>query len=324
MLFVFRKLLFLLLLAAHLANSAESIDLTLAPADQLKRQEIEGIARIVSELNERFPHENYFYFFIGRSPTPIMAFYEKFSYMFPHLEFSTLPLSEAGFLDYFLEHRSYLQIQNENRIDYVKKLFDHFDIYLEEFFLQLSAEKTSKKVVLIDFSIGGDSLGQTKRAVDWYVRYKAGQDSRYEKFLTIKTAYAAITHKSDHVNVIKASIDDYQRPYQPKISGRQNLLQFTSQSNGSELMPALVNVDYRVATINALSGKSQWYWSGQIIALDRLDLSEDLLARFYYQKFDQFSPYGAWRLEDSSLAAKKPAYRIEYEALKNSFPSCVD
>lgn len=286
--------------------------------NRLSESELVGLAKLGLTISKAFPAEQYAYVFIGRSPTALYALMQEHKYLFPAAQLLTLPLSEVGLIDDLIEIKYNKMVdQAEPTIDYFQKISDHFDTYLIDSLTSLSPDK---KLALIDFAVGGDSLGQTKRTVDFYLRNKAMQDPHYQSLSTLQTEYVAITHKSDLLPTIRKTINSYRKPFQPRLTGLQTMIR-VDQLEKSKGTLVTVDLDKRIQNINATKGI--WHWNGKIIALDQLGLSSQLIDRFFKQEFDIMSPYGSWNLRYSILLTHKPPLRDEFIKLKAMLSMCT-
>jgi hypothetical protein len=284
----------------------------------LSESELAGLAKLGLAITSDFPAEKHAYVFIGRSPTALYALMQEHKYLFPRAQVLTLPLSEVGQIDNLIEIKyNKMADQSQPAIDYFQKISDHFDTYLIDSLTSLSTEK---KLVLIDFAVGGDSLGQTKRTIDFYLRNKAMQDPHYKNLSTIQTEYVAITHKSDDLSSIRKTIDSYRKPFQPRLTGLQTMIRVDQLEKSTGTL-VTVDMDKRIQNVNAVN--DMWHWDGKIIAMDQLGIPSQLIDRFFKQEFDIMSPYGSWNLRYSVLLTQKPPIRDEFIKLKAMLSMCT-
>lgn len=284
----------------------------------LSESELIGLAKLGLTITKEFPTEQYTYVFIGRSPTALYALMKEHRYLFPRAQVLTVPLSEVGLIDDLIEFK-YTKMTDNVRpaIDYFQKISDHFDTYLLD---KLTSLKPTIKLALIDFAVGGDSLGQTKRTLDFYLRNKAMQHARFRDLSSIKTEYVAITHNSNQLALIEKTIDSYQKSYEPRLTGIQPMIRVapSAKSTGT-----LVNIDMDERIRNINSSSDTWHWDGKTIAMDQLDLPSQLINRFFKQEFDIMSPYGSWNLRYSILLTQKPPLRDEFIKLNAMLSICT-
>lgn len=276
-----------------------------------------GLTKLAFVLQKEFPTSEYTYVFIGRSPSALYAMIDEHKHLFPEAISLTIPLSEVGLIDNFIEFK-YTRMADEGQpiIDYFQKMVDHFDTYLSDDLLKL---QNGRKLALIDFAVGGDSLGQTKRSFDFYLRYKASQGEHYRNFLNTQTEYVAFTHDAYLKPRIKEAIDAKYKPYAPLLTGMQKMVQ-VQQLEYSKGGTIEVDMDERIAAINI--PKHTWHWEGKIFAMDQLGLPKSLINRFYNQEFDIFSPYGSWNITYGRLLIEKPEPSASFIALKKSLNLC--
>jgi hypothetical protein len=110
-----------------------------------------GVKRTSVELMEQFPPENYWYVGVGRSPTPLMAFFENLGIK----SLTTLPLSGMGSFD---EPKNMSQIEIQARLE----------MHLREM-LPTSTELQGRKILLIDYASRGDGIIHALREVRSFV-----------------------------------------------------------------------------------------------------------------------------------------------------------
>ena len=121
------------------------------------RAHARDVARIGTEIKRRFPPDRYAYLFVGRSPTPLLAYFELL-----HLDAYNLPLTNFKNtprpVDWHLRGLDPGKPLSEEK---EAALFDHFAKFLPNAF-------GGKRVLLIDFAVFGFRLNAAHLYVQRY------------------------------------------------------------------------------------------------------------------------------------------------------------
>lgn len=118
---------------------------------KFEKGEVESLKSIVSEIVKRFPHDQYLYVGVGRSPTPVIVLLEKmYKNSTLHFPASKLKWVRPDFTD-----------AEDNKI-----YKEHFD----KFFNNKQLVKNNKKILLIDLIQSGMGLVHAKKFFEKYAK----------------------------------------------------------------------------------------------------------------------------------------------------------
>lgn len=276
----------------------------------IESNKVNALVDIAQHIYEKYPPQRYIYVYIGQSPSAIYALLsvvgDKLAVKPTQI---AIPLSRGILVSGQITPRVEYDGQRIlGGVDYLKKLFDHYDQYLEKDLLkELSAQKGNlpRKLLLIDYTVSGHSLGAVKQSMDYYFRYKSKD---YKGYIDFASEYFAISHEPSPVELIQENIDSYKMPYPDHYPAK---LEFRQESIISEDLSIsskyTVDVDMkeRVQLINQNMGREAWHWKGEMFSLDRIESGRSIVSSFLSQEFDQYSPYGSWDLTVDNLTEKR-------------------
>ena len=270
-------------------------DLNLSVADRYV------IGKIAIDILQRFNPEEYIYVFLGRSPTPFHAFFASVKPNMGRLNFTSIPYSAAAASKSWIELEGILNSEGRDKRDLFQKMITHFDLYLGDLLVEELIRDNPRRIVIIDYTQSGRSLGEAKRQIDFYLHHIAGKDKKKEAFRKLKTEYLAL---ADNVRGLKETIDDHKLPYKSAVSGIRWLKKVGADGSFSS---SLVNITRRVEQLNKSLSQS-WHWEGEIIDLNGYThlpkaRGTKLLQLIRQQEFDAFSLHGGWYLALDNLDA---------------------
>jgi hypothetical protein len=268
-------------------------DLDLSVADRYL------IGKVVVDILQLFNPEQYIYVFLGRSPTPFHAFFASIEPLVAKLKFTSIPYSAAAGSKSWVELEGVVNSEGRDKRDLFQKMITHFDLYLGDWLTEELERDNPRRIVIIDYTQSGRSLGEAKRQIDFYLHHIAGKEKKKEAFRRLKTEYLAL---ADNVRGLKETIDSHKMPYHSAVSGIRWLKNVGADGTFSS---SLVNIPRRVDRLNK-SLLQSWHWEGEIIDLNaytKLPQAREtkLLQLIRQQKFDAYSLHGGWYLALDNL-----------------------
>lgn len=295
---------------------------------ELSFEQVRALSDLAQHLYRKYSPNDYIYLYIGQSPSPIYALLQSIESKLPVQPVQlALPISrgiEIPGLIVPVQEETTKPSEWYGGIDYLKKLFDHYDVYLEAELLReiynTGANKI-KKILLIDYVVSGHSLGAIKQSIDYYLRYKS---QNHPAFLNLSSEYFAISHEPAPFSILKDNIDSYQIPYPNNYPDKINLNQI-SQTSGdlsvSSKYLAQIDMRQRIKAINRNTAYDRWYWKGEVFDLNQLESGSQIISSFLSQSFDVYSPYGSWELSLDELGMRKESSQ-KFKDLVEFFKIC--
>lgn len=273
----------------------------------VSKNQILGAANVAEHIYRNYPASKYIYLYIGQSPTII---YAMFSLIGDRLEQTptqiALPLSKSKYIrEHIIGPIANSQASSVSNIDYFQKLVDHFDEYLEQAILgetQKDGVKAARKLLLIDYTVSGESLGAAKQAIDYYLRYKSQSSDSHRAFLSIQSEYFAIANFDDQLGVLKSKIDAAKIPYPDKMPP---YVEFAPVDEYGQSLPNHVDMKKRIAAINQNTTPELWHWRGEVFDLSSIPNGKAFMQGLMSQSFDDYSPYGSWDLRYDPVTSHK-------------------
>jgi hypothetical protein len=273
----------------------------------VSKNQILGAANVAEHIYQNYPASKYIYLYIGQSPTII---YAMFSLIGDRLEQTptqiALPLSKAKYIrEHIIGPIANGQASSHSNIDYFQKLVDHFDEYLEGVLLdevESPDKNTPRKLLLIDYTVSGESLGGAKQAIDYYLRYKSQSSASHRPFLTVKSEYFAMANFDDELGILKSKIDAAKLPYPEKLPP---FVEFAPVDENGQSLPNQVDMKKRIAAINQNTTPELWHWRGEVFDLSSIPNGKAFIQGLMSQSFDDYSPYGSWDLRYDPVSSHK-------------------
>ncbi len=281
----------------------------------------EALHKVVGAIKEKFPPSEYNYIFVGQSPTPFLALMDGLKNVF------SIPISE-------LKSDSIIQIvptKNCLKIHVLKKIFDHFDIYLGAFLSDISQKKLPPNIVVIDYVSSGRSLGLFLKLINMYMRYKYNEIAPFKKWVDSEsrfpqTAYFVVGYTDFNLGVnIEKNIQDQNKNFAATTEQSINMLIVDpGEIWGSRVVA--INLQKLADQFNFLNQTQKW--PGFILHLAQ-DEYFDLNRLLFKGAFDRYSPYGLWPPYSAILEKEKPKISkrfLEFKSLlqkKSGFLCCL-
>lgn len=262
--------------------------------------------KVAQDISKNYPSDHYHYVFIGRSPAPLLAL------IGPGKTIHTVPFSEARSIPLTTFDIQY----NCEGTFWLKKMFDHFDLYLGRLLQQLKNQSGPKKVVVIDYGFMGESVGIFLKFLNLYFRYHAHLSGVQSPIPS--TEYFVMNDFDIDFNMerMKERIAEWNTPIQEAFLERI-VVKVVSPGQIFGQKKVTINPRQWTQALNksSLSANSTDPWRGTIYPLK----DQELIKAFNNQVFDRYSPYGSWSLEKSPLETSSPAYRPEFWQLRQMF-----
>ena len=139
-----------------------------------------------------------------------------------------------------------------------EKLFTHFDTYLSEL-----TPGEMRNLVILDYSITGNSLAATKKYLEIYIQKKFG-------FSTNLTAVSFCSSANHTEEELRAVFQSYKYHWQPETPRIFSTFQFKEPNQDAEV------------------------WSQHFDLIPLSDKLQDLASS---EDYDCFAPYGSWKVE---------------------------
>lgn len=273
----------------------------------VSRTQLLGAANVAEHIYRNYPPSKYIYLYIGQSPTII---YAMFSLIGDQLKQAptqiALPLSKAKYIrEQIIARIVHEQGSWYSDTDYFQKLVDHFDEYLEGVLLdevESADMNTPRKLLLIDYTVSGESLGGAKQAIDYYLRYKSQSSASHRPFLSMQSEYFAMANFDDELGILKSKIDAAKLPYPEKMPP---FVEFAPVDEHGQSLPNHVDMKKRIAAINQNTAPELWHWRGEVFDLSSIPHGKAFIQGLMSQSFDDYSPYGSWDLRDDPVSSHK-------------------
>lgn len=288
------------------------------------RQQISAAAYLADHIYKNYPPSHYIYLYVGQSPSIIYATFTSALDRIPDPPTQiALPLSKAK----YIRTKIIPEIVSKDGgwhsgTDYFQTLIEHFDTYLElELLKEIQDPRPNgpRKLLLIDYAASGDSLGASKQALDYYLRFKSADSEVYKAFLSLKSEYFAMTNFNDELGVLKARVDAAKIAYPVKMP---SFIEFLPIEENGQSLPHTVDMHKRIAAINQNTTAELWHWRGEVFDLRSLPNGKALIEGFFYQSFDDHSPYGSWDIRYDTAHSQKNI-SVQFIRLIHALRSCV-
>lgn len=265
----------------------------------LAQEDLYAISKISLDIMQRFQPEKYIYVFLGQSPTPFHAFFVAMKPLLEQLTFTSIPYSSVKSTKGKIELVGFLGPGWFDKRDFFQKMISHFDLYLGDLLLKEIQSENPRRIVIIDYTQTGHSLGEAKRQIDFYLHHLSLQVKQKARFSGLKTEYLAL---ADNSRGLKERIDEHKEFYKSNISG---IRWVEKEGLQGAISSKLINIDRRVKRLNESLAQS-WYWDGEVFDINsypRMPKARGtkLLQLIRQQEFDPFSLHGSWYLSNGQL-----------------------
>ena len=275
-------------------------------ADRFVQGQFRNLTKLTRAVTQLYPPDAYTYLYLGRSPTVL---YGMMGYQVAgHFALPFSDVDKAGSLIYAVQPGSTY---------FLKKLFDHLDVYLRPLIRGWVSQTIPPKIVTVDFCASGSSMGHFLAIFEMYLRHTYRVDPLFAAWVDRRNKelpeshFLCLTHTSDGESldlVIQKKLLEHSK-MRPSINGAIEAL---GVPPGYVLGHPEQRVTVKVEDFKAVLSIDPRRYKGRGRFLNMYQQFPSLWLDLNLQNFDEFSPYGSWTLEKSPLEKDRPPVRAEF------------